>query len=145
MSGCKRRVHRTFRFFILLAVLLLPYSTGAYKLTDLEYWKSDSAAWKKLESFKPYRQGPLSLGLESGLISKIGSADKMQYMLLPLYCYSAGGPSRKIKRWERSLIDSPFYRGPKDMVRYRENYVEELTRIKNTFSKQFGGDTHFLR
>jgi hypothetical protein len=138
MAGCKRKVHRTFRLFILLAIVLLPYSTGSYKITDVEYWKPDSPVWKKLESFRPYIQGPLALGTTSGLIAKSGPRDEMRYMLLPLYCTSAGGPSRKINRWEKSLIDSPFYRGPKDMVRHREDYIQELTRIKNSFNKEFG-------
>jgi len=143
MSSCKRKVHRTFRFLILLAIVLLPYQTGFYKLTDLEYWKADSSVWKELESFEPYKQGPLALGLKSGLIRKSIPYGQMHYMLLPIYCYSAGGPSRKINKWEKSLSDSPFYRGPKDMVRYRENYIEELKRIKNSFSKEFGEETHF--
>jgi hypothetical protein len=140
----KRKVHRTFRFLILLAILLFPWTDGWYELTDLEYWKPDSPAWKKLESFKPHIQGPIALGVTSGLLTKNVQRNAMKYMLLPLYCYSAGGQSRKINRWEKSLIDNPFYRGPKDMVRYKEDYIRELTRIKNTFKETFGSNVHFF-
>jgi len=129
---------------ILLAIVLLPWTDGSYRLTDLEYWKPDSPVWIKLESFKPYIQGPIALGVTSGLFSKRVEGNAMKYMLFPVYCYSAGGQSRKINKWERSLIDSPFYLGPKDMVRYREDYIRELTRIKNTFTETFGGNVHFF-
>jgi hypothetical protein len=141
---CKRKVHRTFRFIILLAIILLPWTDGRYRLTDLEYWKPDSPAWKKLESFKPHIQGPKALGVTTGLLSKREDRNKMKYMLLPVYCYSAGGQSRKINKWEKSLVDSPFYLAPKETVRYREDYIRELTRIKNTFTETFGSNVHYF-
>ena len=46
------------------------------------------------------------------------------------------------KRWD--LGGSSFYRGPKDMVRYKEDYIRELTQIRNTFTETFGGEVHFF-
>jgi hypothetical protein len=146
MGYCSKKSWRIFKIFFFLALFINPYITPYYKLQDIKYWEPDSPVWKKLTP-SDHEKSPLKLGLKSGLIVRHGdSPNKLQFNIYPLFLWNAWGKQKQLREWQKELVkDNPFYLAPKSQVRYKEYVIDELTRIKTTFSEKFGEEFDYLK
>lgn len=146
MGYCSKKSGRIIKIFIFLALFINPYITPYYKLQDIEYWLPESPALEKIET-SDYKKGPLKLGLKAGLITRGGdSPNELRFHIYPLFLWTAWGKQKQIREWEKELKkDSLFYLAVEEEVRYREEYIAELTRIKNSFPERFGERFDYLK
>jgi len=146
MGYCTRRSGRIIKIFLFLALFINPYITPYYELQDIKYWLPESPGWEKIEA-SDYKKGPLKLGLKTGLIVRRGdSPNKLQFHIYPLFLWSTWGKQKQIREWEKELKkESLFYLGVEEYVRPREDFIRELTRIRNTFPERFGERFDFLK
>jgi hypothetical protein len=146
MGYCSRKSWRILKIFFFLALFINPYITPYYKLQDIKYWQPESPVWKKLTP-SDHEKGPLKLGLKSGLIARHGdSPNELRFHIYPLFLWNAWGKQKQLREWQKELVkDNPFYLAPKSQVRYREYVIDELTRIKKTFSERFGERFNYLK
>ncbi len=146
MGYCKKKTGRIIKIFLLLALFINPYITPYYELQDIKYWLPESPALEKIEA-SDYKKGPLKLGLKAGLITRGGgSPNELRFHIYPLFLWSAWGKQKQIREWEKELKkDSLFYLGVEEEVRYREEYIAELTRIRSTFPERFGERFDYLK
>lgn len=146
MGYCTKKSGRIIKIFFFLALFITPYITPYHELQDIKYWLPESPVWEKIEA-SDYKKGPLKLGLKTGLIARRGdSPNELQFHIYPLFLWSTWGKQKQIREWEKELKkESLFYLGVEEHVRHREDYIAELTRIRNTFPERFGERFHFLK
>lgn len=143
MGACTRKSGKTFKILIIIAIFFTPYTTAYYRVEDVEYWKPDAPSWKKLTAFDFEKDGPLELGQKAGVIVRIEPYGQLKFHLIPLFLISVMKEQKKIHNWKKQMKESPFYLAPKDITRYREDYIDELTRTKRSFSETFGKEFRY--
>jgi hypothetical protein len=98
-----------------------------------------------LKDFDYSKEGPLKLGQKAGVIARNESYGQLKFHFFPFFLISVIKEQKKIHNWKKQTKESPFYQIPKDITRYREDYIDELTRTKKSFSETFGKEFRYHR